>query len=275
MVSEICYPEKNEYFESTSADGYAFLGYARSTLGLNATYCREAIRERNYTLNAEQRIKATGITVPKTNMYVYTIWPCVEFLQLSEEHDIIKDLIHIVDEIGTYKNSMVRYCSHEIGYVVPNVTSAAALLYAMAGQSDRSAALIDVLRSRQAQGNWYYEIWPSAKKYRMEDPYHLAMMVYHLRQVQRLADIDLSDIICNSLPILQRLNTKRLQKGSLGWGIPMLYAATLGLDNGLAYRALSAMMGRNGLWHKNFRVRAISAWALVKGHEFLQEEKEI
>jgi hypothetical protein len=274
MVSDISYPYANEYFESASADGFAFFGYAQYALGLDATYCRDALRERNYTLNAEQRIKATGITVPKTNMYVYTIWPCVEFLHLKDEQDKIEELVHLVEDIGTYENGMVRYCSHEIDYVVPNVTSACALLYALTGRTAEAASLIDLLRSRQIDGNWRYEIFSSGKQCGMEDSYHLAMMIYHLRQIQIITRIMTSDLVDKALSELLKLNNEFLQPGSIGWGIPMLYVASAGLDHGLSQSALKAMMGTRGLLHKNFRVRAISAWALVKGYEILQKEKE-
>ncbi|MBN2298600.1 MAG: hypothetical protein JXM72_08395 [Deltaproteobacteria bacterium] len=274
MVSDIPYPYAHEYFESASADGFAFLGYAQYALGLDATYCRDAINERNYTLNAEQRIKATDITVPNTSMYVYTIWPCVEFLHLRGEYAKFQELVHLVEEIGAYQNGMIRYCTHEIDYIVPNVTSACALLYALTGRTDKAASLIDLLRSRQLDGNWRYEIFSSGKLCGMEDSYHLAMMVYHLRQVQITTQIMTSDIIDKALPQLQKLNNEYLQPGSIGWGIPMLYISSLGLDDGLSQSALKAMMGTRGLWHKNFRVRAITAWALVKGYELLQKEKE-
>jgi len=255
LVSDIPYPYANEYFESTSADGFAFLGYAQQALGLDATYCRDAIRERNYTLNAEQHIKATGITVPKSNMYVYTIWPCVEFLNLRGEWNKIEELVHIIEEIGTYKNGMSRYCTHEIDYIVPNVTSACALLYAITDRKGKAASLVNLLRSRQINGNWRYGRATSGKQLGMEDSYHLAMMIYHLRQVQITSQITTKDLVECALSQLLMINNESLQPGSIGWGIPMLYIATLGLDNNLSLRALKAMMGTKGLCHQNFRVR--------------------
>jgi len=268
MVGAVPYPCANRYFEADSADGFAFLGCARQVLGMDTGYCREAIGKRAFTLNAEQRIRATNIVVPATNRYVYTIWPCVEFLHAMGEHETVGELMDVVEGIGTYENGMVRYCSHEIDYVVPNVTSACAMLYAISGRADRAAPLVDILRSRQIDGNWRYEIYSTGMPCGMEDSYHLAMMIYHLRQVQAISGIRTSDLIEESMPRLQELNSASLQPGSIGWGIPMVYIASIGLDDRLSRKALHALMGMNGLRHHNFRVRAIAAWALVKGHAF-------
>lgn len=140
MVGSVPYPYANKYFESDSADGFAFLGCARQVLGLDTDYCREAIEKRSFTLNARQRIKATNIVAPATNRYVYTLWPCVEFLHARGEHETVGKLMDIVEDIGVYGNGMVRYCSHEIDYVVPNVTSACAMLYATTGPQRKGGA---------------------------------------------------------------------------------------------------------------------------------------
>ncbi|HOD72523.1 MAG TPA: hypothetical protein PKO27_15970 [Deltaproteobacteria bacterium] len=266
MVDAVPYPYANEYFESDSADGFAFFGCARQMLGLDTGYCREAVRKRGYTLNAGQLIKATNIAVPATNRYVYTIWPCVEFFHAGGDRETVRKLMDVVEEIGTYNNGMVRYCSHEIDYVVPNVTSACALLYALTDRTDRVLPLVDLLRSRQIDGNWRYEIYSTGKPCGMEDSYHLAMMIYHLRQVQTVCGIRTADIIERAMPRLHELNSAYLQAGSIGWGIPMLYIASRGLDEGLSRKALHTLMGMKGLRHRNFRVRAITAWALAKGH---------
>jgi hypothetical protein len=79
MVDAVPYPYANEYFESDSAEGFAFFGCA-SRCWDSIQILQEAVRKRGYTLNAGQLIKATNIAVPATNRYVYTIWPCVEFI---------------------------------------------------------------------------------------------------------------------------------------------------------------------------------------------------
>jgi hypothetical protein len=262
VISDIKFPETNIYYENDSADGFAFLGYARSKVGLDYDYCFEAISERNFCLNRSQTINK--VITPTDNQYIYTIWSCVEFLLFINQFDAVDDLIKIVDGIGQYPNGMMRYCSTEVSIIVPNVTSAAALIYSMTGVQDKAEELVGVLRNTQIEGNWQYYNLRTNKYTRVEDSYHVAMMVYHLRETQKVSGIYTEDIVLKSVKCLKELNRKNLQSGSIGWGKPMLYIAIKGLDDELCVRSFNAIINES-LDHSNFRVRAISAWALSKG----------
>ena len=202
--------------------------------------------------------------VPEDANYVYTIWTCTEFLRALRNLDSTRWLMCILEDIGMYKNGMQRYCSLEIDLEVPNVTSAAALLYAWDGQIEIASRLVDLLRMRQIDGNWWYVIHSTGETYKPEDSFHLAMMIHHLREIQRADGIQTNDLITDALHALAALNEPELQPGSIGWGYPMIYLAAVGLDKSLARRAYVATL-KQGLTHENFRTRALSAWALVKG----------
>lgn len=260
-VNDIKLPDTNIYFENSSADGFAFLGYARAKAGLGCDYLYDAVKKRNFCLNSSQTIRK--VTVAADNQYVYTIWVCIEFLSLINKDDDIEDLISRVDAIGQYPNKMMRYCSTEVHYLVPNVTSAAALIYSMAAQKDKAIELVQVLRDKQKGGNWEYYDLRANKPVRFEDSYHLAMMVYHLREIKRISGIDTEDLVSKSIVCLNKMNAQELQGGSIGWGIPMLYVATKGIDDKLNKRAYNGLMSES-INNTNFRVRAIAAWALAK-----------
>jgi len=264
-ISLIKFPKNNNlYYERDSADGYAFLGYAKCKVGLDPFLCYEAIEMRNFSLYAEQKILNTH--VPKEAKYVYTLWPCVEFL-LEYGHDqLAYNLVNTLDVIGRYDNGMMKYCSVDIEYIVPNATSAAALLYVLGNRCEETKDLVDVLRNEQIYGNWRYKI-PGGKYSRYEDPFHLAMMVYHLREIEIMSGIKTSDMVDKSIEVIKKYNRKNIYPGSIGWGIPMLYVAIKGIDKYLEHVTLS-LIHKKYINNSNFRVRGYSAWALTKGSSY-------
>lgn len=260
-ISEIKFPETDIYHEKNSADGYAFLGCAKEKVELDSTDCYELVKSSNFCLNKSQKIR--GGEVPANTMYVYTMWPCIEFLNLRKDQKNVSMLMDTLDKIGRYPNGMMRYCTTEINYIVPNVTSCAALLYALDGQIEKTKDLVSVLLKEQKDGNWRYYDALTGEPLRWEDSFHLAMIVYHLREIQNKIQIDTQNIIARSLEKLKAVNRKSLDPGSIGWGIPMLYAATKNLDSDLSERAFVRTL-EESLVHENFRVRAYAAWALTK-----------
>ena len=271
LVKGIEFPTTNNYYEKCSADGYAFLGHAQGILNLDYTRCFNEMIKSNLTLNADRQIHRTKAKVYKKTLYVYTFWSCVEFLQVINEEKRIAEIMQHIEEIGQYKiNGMMRYCTTEINYVVPNVTALGALLHAYAGNFDECRKLVELLDKRQINGNWKYGIIKGQKEIilhkRTEDTHHLAMMIYALRMIHLISDIDTSHIIHQSLGALHQDNKKRLQGGSIGWGIPMLYLATKNLDNSLAKRSLNTLL-KKSINNSNFRVRGISAFCLTKNYD--------
>jgi len=261
IVSSIEFPATNNYHENDSADGFAFLGYAKCKLGLSSQDCYEAIKKRNFSLNSEQTILRTR--VPKDTKYVYTLWPCIEFLYEYGDIEIIRDLIDIVDDIGRHDNGMMKYCSTEIDYIVPNVTSAAALLYTYNRQIKKAIDLVSVLRDEQDKGIWRYRR-ANGKCLHPEDPFHLAMMVHHLREIEIMGSIDTFDMVEKAVKVIEKANAKNLYAGSIGWGIPMLYIAIKDINQQLEQKALSMIYERY-ISNCNFRTKGYSAWALTKG----------
>lgn len=262
-VREIAPPEGNDYHQRTSADGWAFLGYAQHRLGLDYSTSVFEMFKRHCRLNGENIINATSIVAPEDANYVYTIWTCIEFLRALRKPDSVRWLMNILEDIGMYKNGMQRYCDTEIDLEVPNVTSAAALLYAWDGQTGIASRLVDLLRARQQDGNWWYVIHSTGELYKPEDSFHLAMMIYHLREIQS-SGIQTGDLLDPALDALWTMNRLELDPGSIGWGYAMTYLAVVRLSKSFAGRAYAATL-EHGLTHDNFRTRALSAWALAKG----------
>ncbi len=267
LIGSVKIPTDNIKFELDSADGYAFLGYARKKVGLSHIEYLKAAKIRNFTLNHEYTIK--GTIVPKNGIYTYTSWVCLEFAIKSGNKLLARKLLNRVDNIGKYSNGMIRYCNTETKYVVPNVTSAAALMYCMNGQSSKAKPLVNTLRRMQSRGNWNYHMFNNSKnKYQRletkEDNMHLAMMVYHLKEINKLSGIETSDMIAPAMEILKKNNKKINEKRTkIGWDIPFVALASHGLDNNLYGRAIQTTINKS-LVHKNFRTRAISAWVISK-----------
>tara|TARA_Y100000004_G_scaffold57301_1_gene63804 strand:- start:1530 stop:2360 length:831 start_codon:yes stop_codon:yes gene_type:complete len=266
IINKIKLPTTNVYYEKDSADGYAYLGYSQAILNLDYNICYNKMMNSNLTLNADRRIPATNVKVYKDTLYVYTFWSCIEFLQVVNKKKEINNIMEHVDNIGQYEsNGMMRYCTTEINYVVPNVTAIGALLYAFVGDFNKSNELIETLEKRQVDGNWKYGIIEGKKETilkREEDSIHLSMIVYSLRMVQLISKIDTSGMVDKALRKLYQKNKNTIQGGSIGWGIPMLYLATKGLDESLADRSLDELLKR-GINSSNFRTRGLSAFCLT------------
>lgn len=260
-TDKISFPISNIYYESVSSDGYAFLGYAKLKLNLNYTDCYNKMINTNFRLNAKRKIKNTNVF--KNTDYVYTLWACIEFLNLLNDSVLLKKLTKKIKNIGSYENGFARYCDTEINYVVPNATSAAALVHAYNNDIDKVKEFVSILQKTQEDGNWEYSIIEKNKIKNInqyEDSFHLSMMVYHLRKIQKLIKLDIQELIENSIKKLILLNRKKLKGGSIGWGIPMLYLATKDLNEDLSKRAYDEIFKST---NSNFRVRALSAFCLT------------
>lgn len=265
LIDSVKFPTTNIYYESDSADGFAFLGYARAKVGLNYNDCYHEMIKRNFKLNAKRKILQTGINVSRQNNYVYTIWVCIEFLKEINDLDTCNKLMNLVKDIGEYKNGMVRYCNEEIYYEVPNVTSSTALLYSMFGNVEKSNSLVKNFISKQSGNNWNYYILLNNKRVKgvFEDSYHLAMILYHLREIEKINKIELTEPIHKIILELKKLNKKKIDGGSIGWGVPMLCLSVNGLDNELYEKSFNLLV-KESIFNSNFRVRSIAAWALAK-----------
>ena len=302
MVARMAYPDQNKehYFDWHSADGFAFLGYAKATLGLDYGYELQAIQERNYALNHENSIGE--VKVSAANQYVYTMWTCLEFLLLIGEVRTANELVNRIRRIGRYavgpENSTrdfaplnspqssvgwQRYCSEECYLVVPNVTSAAALCFAWLGDRGKAEELVAVLRQGQlANGNWGYLAVTrdgviGNDVIREEDCFHVAMMIYHLKEVGKIG-IRTWDLVNKAWNWLIA-NKPRCGvcgksggwfcEGSVGWGVPMMWLALQGEgERDLLkrnYIEQGAPVVESYLEHENFRVRSMTAWVLSRG----------
>lgn len=272
-IKQNYYPVTNTYFQQCSADGFALFGFAQHHTGFNHKYCLKMIREKNYSLNSKHKIR--DIQVSRQNKYVYTMWACSEFLNAINKPLILNKLIRDLDNIGTYNNGMHRYCSEEIYYIVPNATSSAALMYAMVNQLDKTNRLLKVLKDEQLDtGNWGYRNYPSyeyvrdaSNNIREEDAYHLAMIIYQCREINRLTNIPVHHIIQPACKQLIRMNAKKIASGSVGWGYAMIYLALKRIDNGTSDKALQHVIYQ-GVITSNFRVRSQALWALCKAKYF-------
>jgi len=270
-IQNIKFPSTNVYYELTSADGYAFLGYALSKINTDYQKCLSKMIENNFTLNADKFVR--HVKVYKKTNYTYTLSYCLDFLNTINERKTFDKLFDIFKNIGFYKNDdLYRYCDTEIYYGVPNTTSAAAWMFALVGDIKNCKKCLNFLSSTQKQnGNWnYYDVKDDTLRQlsHQEDSYHVAMMVTHLRLVEALTGIDTSALYLKSITFLESHNKHRLDGGTAGWGVPMLYLATKNMNTDLNKRAYEATI-QNSINSANFRVRAISAYCLTKDYNLL------
>ena len=265
LIKNIKFPQTNKYYELDSADGYAYLGYALNKIGEDYSECMSKVIEKKYRLNADKPVPTKKRVFKNTN-YTYTLSVCMDFFNSIGDNKILKELYTIIKNIGFYKNcDMFRYCDTEIEYGVPNVTSGAAYIFAMMGDLGNATKCINYLRNTQHNGNWfYYRINSGITKLSIkEDSFHLAMMVFHLRMVEKILNVKTDDIYLSSIGELKKMNEKILSPGSIGWGIPMLYLATKGIEENLNKRSYNEII-KKSINHPNFRVRGLTAFCLTK-----------
>ena len=264
-------PLDDYYFEKSSADGYAFLGIARYMLNKDWSSCFNVVNVKGPRLCANWINNGTQLN--KNTVYAYTCWPIYEFYQLVGDNSGMKKIIRVMDdEIGFYEPGVFRYCDMEIDYVVPNVSATAALTYARHGEKEQAKTLIENLRKEQAEnGNWFYTNKRDRGVNPLEDTSHLSMMVIALREIEELG-FDTVGMVSKAIKYLRRDNQINVKPGSIGWGGAYLYLATLGLDEKLNKRAYE--MCKKTIKHRNFRTRAITLWALVKGESWKNTMKQ-
>lgn len=261
-VNNISLPETNAYFEKTSIDGYAFYGTARQNLGLNASKIEFEVAKRCIGLNDEWH-RSDHITLPSSEIYTYSCFPCYEFYKSIDNRTRLKDIIRTLDDIGRYPSGMMRYCKTEINIEVPNVSALAAYMYC-GYKPDITIELVHLLRKRQLEsGNWAYKTLDKRKRRIAsgEDTAHLAMMVIALRAIEDITGIETVDMTTNAQKCLSSMNTPGFPVKAIDWGPPFLYVAFKNTEDPIEKRAKTKTMEL--LNHPNFRVRAIAAWALT------------
>lgn len=153
---------------------------------------------------------------------------------------------------------------------MPNATSAMALLNCYWGDYEEAVKLIEVLRQNQENGNWQYSLLKEPeglteeekRKYPtgipFEDDYHLAMMIYHLKNIKKISNIHVDDILTASINKLIYNFENGLIEDRIGWFAPMAYAALKNLNNKY-YNICKKETIKNKIFDKNFRIRAMSA----------------
>jgi len=261
LVESVRFPTTNDYYEKSSIDGYAFLGCARSRLNLDITDCLKAVRERVRGLNDEYRIY--GTVVPKDAIYIYSSFPVLEFyLSIGDAvpDELRKKIIDDVDMIGRYENNMVRYCTTETNYIVPNVTAIAALMYARMRRIEEAKLLVNVLKTRQEKGNWRYQDASTGKYLAFEDSMHLAMITYCLQKLDKEYQIETHDLVDNSLKRLRKMNRFN-SRNKIGWNTPWVLLTFIN-QYPKKTEKLFDFVRNHAINHENFRTRAIAAWSL-------------
>lgn len=261
-VEGVKLPQTNVYYERDSIDGYAFLGWARQLMGMDTSEVEEIMEEKAYGLNAKYTIRGTEL--PPDAIYAYSCYPTYEFYRAIGRRDRVDNIIYWLDKIGPYDNGMMKYCNTETNYIVPNVTPLTALVYLKHGQPEKCTELMKALSGQQEKdGNWRYNIKGTLAG--TEDSMHLAMMVCALREIQELnPDMDTGDMVQKAVNRLEGMNKAILQTGTVGWNPPFLAVALRGISEfkDLYDRAYKKTYTHT-ISNTNFRVRAISAWALA------------
>jgi hypothetical protein len=261
-ISKMTFPTTTKYYEKSSADGYAFLGIARHSSGLNVDACEKAIDERAPKLNEPWK----NISLSKNASFVYTMWPCHYFYGLINRKDKRDRLIDILtNKIGFYPNGAIRYSDEEVHFCVPNVTPIAALLFARSGDIERAKNLIQVLEKWQLpNGNWPYKAiddTPRKKPLALgEDSPHLAMMIICLDNLMKEYGIDTSSMIKKAFNVMIDPKTP----GSMFFD-PFRFVAFNQIGDRSPLWKSAYDISRTLLKAPNFRTRAIAAWALTGG----------
>jgi len=259
MIQGVEFPQSNDYFEDSSADGYAFLGIARKNMGLPIGDILIELKSRKWGLNREHKIR--GTITPADTVFIYTMWPVFQFYLKSFLAGKLKKIIQYIDGIGIYPNDMQRYGTTEIKLAVPNVSALSAHMLCVAGRIDDARIRIEALRREQTtQGNWQY-IQDGEYTNTTEDSMHIAMIIIGLRGVKKYSNIPVDDIIQKALVELIRLNTNGVMPERIGWNPAWVAVASKGLNNTLYRGAINTVL-QDTIKHKNFRVRAMGAWAL-------------
>ena len=266
LVSEVKLPKTNIYYEKDSIDGYSYLAIARELLGLGTEYLEKIISNKSYGLCSKYNIQGTPL--PSNTIYTYSCYSVFDYYYIIENIDKMSEIISLIEKkIGIYADTgLIRYCNIETNYRVPNVTPLAGLmLLKYGGRDDKVFQLLESFeRQQEKNGNWRYYL--KGNPMRMEDSMHLAMIIYALREIYKITHFDCVERMINkALPCLYSMNTPNIQHGSIGWNPPFL---ALALRNRKKYNDMfkeSLLRTINSsIKNTNFRVRAISAWALSK-----------
>lgn len=235
-------------------------------IGEDHTACLKEIKKNNFTLNADKKIKNDPVF--KHTMYTYTLCTCIDYIHSISDQAILGALYETFKSIGFYRDTgLYKYCDTPITYGVPNTTGAAAFIYSLIGDIDNCRKCVEFLRNAQHNGNWqYWELGKSSYKKipnQWEDTLHVAMIVFYLRMVQQLTDLDVESIYLRSIELLKYNNKHHVHGGQIGMGVPYVYLATKGIDEDLSERAFNQIMS-DSIRHENFRVRSLAAYCLVK-----------
>tara|TARA_Y100000287_G_C14225815_1_gene358952 strand:+ start:451 stop:1305 length:855 start_codon:yes stop_codon:yes gene_type:complete len=267
-IACIRFPFENKYFEKTSADGYAYLGFSRSRLGLDSIGCYEHVLDLGFSLGENNRVKS--VLCPADTQYAYTVWPCIELFRENCRRESVltnNDLRRaeeVFRSIGAYDCGMHRYCDVEVNYVVPNMTSISALLYAYLNNQDDARKALKVLSDNQdSNGNWTYKKIVNGKRVRgtQEDVLHLGMMIFQLRKCEEILQIDLGSMIGPAFGCLKKIIREEIKDTSIG-AASSVYLAAKGFDEELEREFLPEVIEL--LSDKNFRRRAYAAFAITR-----------
>lgn len=258
IINGIKLPDTDNYYEKTSADGFAFLGAAKANLGIEYQNYLKEIADRNYCLNA-------AWYGDKHTQYTYTLWTCIEFLRRAEDLSTLEEMYKRIDQIGSYPDGYMKYCSIEIKYRVPNMTSIAALVSAYRGDTKSVKKYLKVLEKNQVNGNWKYckldETLIAGNETVFEDAHHLALMIYQLRKLESEFGIKTKHIYLPAIDAIQNKNYAGNGKGKIGWAYPTIYLAVSGVNKELEEEYLKLTL-KESINHSNFRTRAIAAFCL-------------
>jgi len=274
----------NNYYEYSSADGFAFAGAALAMRKSDLVFdLLKEVDKRNWKLNAAIGINKIPVSI--SNDYVYTLWTCAEFFYILKDKQRLREVANRIDNIGRYASpiNLVRYCSEEVNYVVPNVTSAAILVYTMVGRHGKAKKLLDIfLQHQHYNGNWkYYVLNSTGPRHTVfEDCYHLSMILYHLRMANKInpqlkihnAVTKIMAYLLKNKPrcsVCKRSEDSWLCGGTIGWGIPMMFLGTYGLINSKKHMQ-GLLKTVRYLNHPNFRIRSIAMWALERVNYFCE-----
>lgn len=151
-IEAVSYPTAQDYYQLTSADGYALLGAAKFLLGLD--YQKEYDTVFNgdvYGLRDSYAIQ--GEKFDKSTEYIYTCWVVSIFAELID----IEKLQNIKKRVGLFSiytrgisADAVSYTSPDCNYIVPNVQAMAV------GLHFEGYKCLKWLQKNIYEGNWRY-----------------------------------------------------------------------------------------------------------------------
>ena len=253
-ISEIGFPEKQDYYQVTSVDGYALLGAAKALLGM------DCLAEAGIVFNGEaiglrDSYAIQGQHFDGYTEYLYSCWVASIFAELYDRK-YLQQIKDIVGKFTLYTDGIaynaISYTYPDCNYIVPNVQAMAYDLH-YAGYR-----CLKWLEKNIHEGNWRYGFRQENHFIeRKEDIPHLGFICLALRN-KPLA----KRVIDTAEATMNKLYESGNDKSRISNLHPVFALATS--KQSLKIKALGKTVDILCNESENFRARCWAAYSLAK-----------